>query len=452
CCLTIFVSSLYAQRVGELLYFSSMPQATQYNPANHGNNGFYLSFPSKFHASFNTSGFSYHDLIHQHPQYSDSLQLDFEGFAKKLKDNNYFDIDFNTSLLGFGFSVNKVNHFSFDLSLTVESRLNFTEHLFTLLTDGTNSHEKEFSIFGDKFASATSYLAASFGYARDINEKLTIGGSFKLYFGLLNIKSERTDINVEFDGETMSTISNIEINTANAFANWSMKSALDADEDGLYFDDVTNVGGNIFKNKGMGIDLGATYKINDEMTVSASVLDLGYITWKSNTVNIHSKHPNTRVEFAGAQTQYDNMGNDLEAYFEDLRDSLQYAFDLTTSDNGSYTTMLPTKFYIGYSYNFLPGMYLQALYKGRAIAGKLENSLTVAYSLRLSNLFNVSVANTFASKFFNPQILFTFNDKFYFGASLASSFDVAKMSGFNLYFGANILLFKNKKQTGKCSL
>lgn len=443
--LILFATSLKAQRTGELIYFSSLPQASKYNPANHGDNKFYLSLPilNRLDLAFNTSGFTYKDLVNQHPLYKDSLQLDFYGFTDKLKQNNYIGIGLNTSLLGFGFSMNKVNHFSFDLSLNVESRLNFSKHLFNLLTEGTDSQEKQLSIFKDKLLDATSYLTASFGYARDINEKLTVGANLKLYFGLANINSKRTDVDIKFDGQQMSTISNIEINTANAFATWSMQSAFDDGD--VEFGEVENVGGNLFKNKGLGIDLGARYKINDKMSVSASVVDLGYIKWKSNTVNIHSRHPNTRVEFSGAKTQYDNMGDDLDNYFSDLGDSLQYAFDLTTSDKGAYSTMLPTKIYIGYSFNFLPYMYVQALYKGRAIAGKFENSLTLAYSVKLGSILTASVANTFNSKAFNPQAFLSLKDIFYVGASFASSLDVSGMSGFSTYFGFNIA-FKHKKE------
>ena len=33
---------------------------------------------------------------------------------------------------------------------------------------------------------------------------------------------------------------------------------------------------------GFGIDLGASYKVLDNLTVSAAVLDLGYINWKGS--------------------------------------------------------------------------------------------------------------------------------------------------------------------------
>ncbi len=439
-----FAFSLSAQRTGELMYFSTLPQASKYNPANHGENKFYITLPvlGYFGTSLNTSGFNYKDFVNQHPSYPDSLRLDFDGFTSKLKENNYIGVGMSTDLLGFGFTFDKVNHVSFNLSLNVESRFNFSKGLFDLITRGTDSQDKELEVFKDKLLDATSYLTASFGYARDIDKKLTVGGNLKMYFGLMNITSKTTDVTVEFDGATMATISNIDINTANAFANWYMKSS--SSGDGATFDDVEKVPSNIFKNKGFGLDLGAKYKINDAMEVSASVVDLGFISWKSNSINVHSSSPNTRVEFAGAQTQYDNMGNDLDDYFNDLADSLKNSFDLQTTKNGGYTTAIPTKIYAGYSWNFFPNMYAQALYKGRIIAGKLENSLTLAYTYRLGRM-QATVGNTIASKFFNPSIMLSLGDIFYCGATFASSLDIAQTSGLSTYFGVNIA-FKNKKK------
>ena len=42
---------------------------------------------------------------------------------------------------------------------------------------------------------------------------------------------------------------------------------------------------------GFGIDLGVSYKIMDNLTVSASVLDLGFISWTKGATKIASANP-----------------------------------------------------------------------------------------------------------------------------------------------------------------
>ena len=79
----------------DILYFlREAPQVMQYNPAITPNTNFYLSLMlGTTDLGVHTSGFSYHDLIHKHPIYSDSLQLDLENFRNTLSDNNF--INFN---------------------------------------------------------------------------------------------------------------------------------------------------------------------------------------------------------------------------------------------------------------------------------------------------------------------------------------------------------------------
>ena len=51
------------------------------------------------------------------------------------------------------------------------------------------------------------------------------------------------------------------------------------------------------KNTGMGIDLGGVYKLNKKISFSASVIDLGFIKWKSGINNYVSNNPNRTFVF-----------------------------------------------------------------------------------------------------------------------------------------------------------
>jgi len=55
---------------------------------------------------------------------------------------------------------------------------------------------------------------------------------------------------------------------------------------------------------GFGIDLGASYKILDNLTVSASVLDLGFISWSKSSTKIASANPDP-IDIKGST--YANM-------------------------------------------------------------------------------------------------------------------------------------------------
>ena len=198
---------------------------------------------------------------------------------------------------------------------------------------------------------------------------------------------------------------------------------------------------NLMKNKGFGVDFGAVYKYNDDMTFSASIVDFGFIKWKTNSTAIKSKNPGERVEFSGINSTYDNIGDDIDDYFDEMEDSIKRAFDLGVEDLGSYTTMVPVKLYLGYSWQFEKKMYLNALYRGRFISGGYENSLSLNYTYK-NGFFQISAGNTINHRFFNPGIYLGLGNIFYMGADYSKSVNLAKTKGLSFYFGLNIAVGK----------
>jgi len=101
-------------------------------------------------------------------------------------------------------------------------------------------------------------------------------------FGKLNLRTKSTDVslftdqttyNLEFEGDVIinsslpiiveaedNTITNIELDNSISPINLIMNG----------------------KNPGFAIDAGITYPYNDKLEFSASVLDLGFIRWRSN--------------------------------------------------------------------------------------------------------------------------------------------------------------------------
>lgn len=428
----------------DFMYFSGQPQGQSFNPAISPDSKMYIQLPvvSNFGINFRTAGFAYQDLIHQHPVYPDSLQLDFNGFLDKIKKNNSLMTNINTNILGFGFQV-KENYFYFNMSLNVESKFSFSKGLFDFIANGTDMSEQNVNLLGGRMIDATAYLTTAFGYSREVNDKLTLGGSFKIYNGIANVRSNKTELNLEFDGNNITGYGNVDINTSFVFGRFkSAGSLIDGDDD---FDFESADGGdivkNLMKNKGFGVDFGAVYKYNDDMTFSASIVDFGFIKWKTNSTAIKSKNPGERVEFSGINSTYDNIGDDIDDYFDEMEDSIKRAFDLGVEDLGSYTTMVPVKLYLGYSWQFEKNMYLNALYRGRFISGGYENSLSLNYTYK-NGFFQISAGNTINHRFFNPGIYLGLGNIFYMGADYSKSVNLAKTKGLSFYFGLNIAVGK----------
>lgn len=90
---------------------------------------------------------------------------------------------------------------------------------------------------------------------------------------------------------------------------------------------------------GMAVDLGGIYKINDDWTVSASLLDLGFINWSNDmqAVNISD-----RFEFGGfhdVAVTHDRGGEKLGDKSDRYADQLKEFANLRDNgDQGSRTT------------------------------------------------------------------------------------------------------------------
>ena len=89
------------------------------------------------------------------------------------------------------------------------------------------------------------------------------------------------------------------------------------------------------KNKGLAFDAGFIQRYSEDLTFSGSVVDLGFIRWKSDLNNLKLANDVTY------ESLLPNTGNLLDV----LRDSLRIEH---TKD--SYVTMLPLKLYLGADY------------------------------------------------------------------------------------------------------
>src|SRR5690606_8645925 len=122
------------------------------------------------------------------------------------------------------------------------------------------------------------------GYQKSINDKLSLGGRFKYIVGQGHAYVERMNAKV-----TTLDNSNLEIETDIVIKTAGIRDYIEDNP----FDIKTSV---FPDNSGFGVDLGAHYIFDDKWSFSASVIDLGFINWKSATRNYVS---NGTFEYEG---------------------------------------------------------------------------------------------------------------------------------------------------------
>lgn len=435
--------SSFAQKEEISYFFKEIPQLSHLNPAMSPNSNFFITIgmPS---LEFNTSGFCYHDVINRHPEYPDSLRIDIDGFMNKLKRNNYVAFDYEQNLLGFGFKAGK-NYFSFETALTVDTRFSFSRGAFDLVVFGTDVASGEAKLFDGDLLELNAYLSAAVGYAREINDKLTIGVRAKLLKGLANVHTKNTSLSLHFnENNEIMARGEIDLQTSNIFGLYEITSLFaNGATQNFELNSVDQILNDMTSNLGMAFDVGATYRFNDHMEAGISVSDIGMVNWDANCEGIKTMNPGMDVSFEGVEAPLDSLGSSLSGYLETVVDSLKAAFDIHSVDIGSYSTVLPMKIKASYTLRFAGVNYLHVLANTKFWNGNMmDTRLSLFYALR-TKPFSISVGNTImSSSVFNPSALMSITaggPSLHLGASFRTagmtSFNVADMSGFSVFFG-----------------
>lgn len=275
------------------------------NPA-YGNDQGYFSIPALGNISVGLQGnFGYGDVVVKNPMYgqgSDKKMTTFmnpylsneEALKGFSKGNNRIVGDVGLAILSMGFK-----GFGGYNTIEINSKTNFGLSLpYELIEFARNTGNKTYDM-GNIGVHAMSYVELGLGHSHDINEKLRIGAKLKFLFGAARGDFQFKDVKADLSGTDKWMVS------GDAQANVSMKGfqytmtreEYNQEGEGTYekIDDV-DVDGAGLGGFGMAVDLGAVYKINEDWKVSASVLDLGFISW---TNNIQATNMKKSFEFNG---------------------------------------------------------------------------------------------------------------------------------------------------------
>ena len=184
---------------------------------------------------------------------------------------------------------------------------------------------------------------------------------------------EKADISLYTDSHPNFPINgfhNIILNTSSTIS--SIDNMIDQIEGYKWFD--------LTGNHGFGIDLGVNAKPSDKFSVSASVVDLGWIKWKDNVKNFKSVYPDVKYTFEGFDiTEFLSGGS-----FNDslgLTDTLRNHFQLEET-NSAYTSHLNPKVYISSTWHLHPSHELSAMVRTDIIEETILPSLTLNYLFR----------------------------------------------------------------------
>lgn len=411
--LTLLVSVSKGQTSNSLYYMDNLPQASKLNPARMPNCNFYINIPNVAFKTitdiepglFITRDNVVNDTLRM-PYYNEDL---WNNFMDKLDDPISLMLETEVGL-GFGFRAGR-GYWHFDLSERNNISINLAKDLLTFNNLG-QGERKDFSTMS---LNATAFLQAGIGYAREINQNLSVGGKIKLLKGVVNGQM------VINKGDFFTSVEYWQVG-ANAEANLSFPIEFETDEEGniIGVNDsaLKNIDVNYLRkiappsvNFGTAIDLGVEYKLLPKLQLSASIIDFGKIWWNNDVKNITAK----------GDVKFDGIKDPDNAYFLDDEDERgQFFEEFGDSLLNLFSTPLT---YNNYSTNLAPKLYIGAEYL-------------------LNDVFSVGVLSntTFYRKKTMQSIMFSANANFYHfltaGAHYGWNWGYANTGGFT--FGFNI--------------
>ncbi len=176
---------------GELSLYNmnrSLPQANELNPAFYSEQLVVVGLPavSSIHMQYDGGPFSFDNMFTKNMD--DTYNIDYDKISDKLNSRNTMSLNGDVSLFYLGMNLNR-NHFSLGVRQKVISSFSFDEDVANLVIYG-NGHE---DLIGEKISfnqttlNENAYFEFGLGYARDINDKLTVGLKFKYLLGFANV-------------------------------------------------------------------------------------------------------------------------------------------------------------------------------------------------------------------------------------------------------------------------
>lgn len=384
------------QKNFSLYNLKGTPQAIYTNASFIPKSKIYLSLPlGMMTVGVSNSGFSFNDLFTKRSD--DSLVINTQEVIDGLDDLNYFNVENSIEFLGLGIKVRDM-YLNFNVSSKVQANFIYPKELlqFALEGNGKNFIGERASLDGIGI-NLNAYTEFGLGISKEIDDKLTIGGRLKFLSGIANITTRETRLGIYTDPETYAL-------TIDGFADISSSNISQFYEDTVLSMSakMKNLQSSVlnFANKGIGVDLGASYKISDKISVNASLVDLGTIRWSNNVTSYKTDEFEYTFEGVDLNEYFEENGDSSNRVLDNLKDTIPKIFNYE-ENNEAYSTSLYTKFYIGGNYQINTAFNVGGIILSEFVRGKYRPSISVSGNVALKSWLAATVNYSIYNKTFS---------------------------------------------------
>ena len=392
--------ALFGQQDMILYQFRSLNQSSYLNPAFSGDSKVSIGIPgiSSFYFSYNNNAFQANDVFSSDldlsvnglrnttpsaNEFVDAL-LDPGSITNNLTDRNYLMTNFQLDL--FHLKINKGKHsFGFNVTEKVSAMIVFPKSLFELIQNGNGGANLGQTIsvngLGPDFS---HYREFGFSYSQIVNQKLSLGGRLKILSGMENVSFSKSHFGWTTDELDYSwdITGSYTLNTSGV-------------ANGMAFEDLLMGKG----NRGFGLDLGASYQVNDQLNLSASITDLGFINWSNDNMIVSTD--DFSIDFDGIDVFSLNDSTDIGSLFTDVYESAIDSINGQMDSTSTYNTRLHPRVLIGGNYSINDKLNLGLLLQGQFYGPVTKYGASVSANYQVLPSLSAVASYTVTDKSYN---------------------------------------------------
>ena len=341
CSLVFFISFTAFSQNKQVLYgFAELPQTLLLNPGAETNYKFHIGVPllSGISTEVGITGFVLTDLFLSDTR---SINDKVAEVLSQLKSRDYIKSNTQVEVLSGGFRHKDKTYFSFGFYEEIDAIGYFPTDIITLLNEGNAAYLNRNFSFSQLIYKVDALGVLHAGITKKVNNKLTVGGRFKVYSSSLNVETNNNT------GTFTTTLGNNNIYTHylnNINLNFKTSGLIANDE---YIRDESTYIKNSFLggNLGVGFDIGFTYHISKQLELTGSMIDIGFIHHKKN---IKNSFVTGSYVFEGIEFLYDDTNPN---YWGDI--NVAFKEKIARGDNNnSYISWRPTKINASLKHSF----------------------------------------------------------------------------------------------------
>lgn len=394
----------------QVLYYMNLPQKHLLNPALRPSNSVYIGLPvlSGINLNLNNNFASFSDIFMKsasgdsvisilHPDY------DINRFLPKINDINSFETQDMVQLFGLGFNAGENLYIFFDINERIDANFALPGDMLRLSLLGNEQFTGDKIDLSSLRTDLKVYHEIGFGFSRNFLDNLRIGVKGKLLLGVGTASLRNRSLGITVNEDYTHTFdADMAVNIS---APLIYKEDADGNIESIEFDEdrFKNTRENLRyllspENRGLGIDIGAEYRLMDKLSLSAAVTDIGYIKWKRDAKNLKA---DSRFEFSGID-MLDVYKRDisLDSLATELLDSLKNSFNYDNSDTPFRTTLDPAVT-LGASYDLTKNISVGVLSYTKFVGKQIREALTLSTNINLSNALSFSLGYTAANHRFD---------------------------------------------------